>query len=104
TAEPPSIRSREPNGVVTASKAIEPTTVVGIGRARVAIASVCVRAIQITEFGGPEVLQLVDLPRPKPSDREVLIEVRRAGLNFADTHQRTNSYVAKAELPLVPGS
>jgi NADPH2:quinone reductase len=34
----------------------------------------------------------------------VLVEVKRAGLNFADTHQRTNSYVAKAELPLVPGS
>jgi NADPH2:quinone reductase len=63
-----------------------------------------VRAIQINEFGGPEVLELVDLPRPEPGDGEVLIEVRRAGLNFADTHQRTNSYVAKAELPLVPGS
>ena len=34
----------------------------------------------------------------------MLIEVRHAGLNFADTHQRTDSYVAKAELPLVPGS
>jgi NADPH2:quinone reductase len=63
-----------------------------------------VRAIQITEFGGPEVLKLVELPRPEPSQGEVLIEVTRAGLNFADTHQRTNSYLAKAELPLIPGS
>jgi len=62
------------------------------------------RAIQITEFGGPEVLRETELARPEPSDGEVLIEVTRAGLNFADTHQRTNSYVAKAELPLVPGS
>ncbi len=62
------------------------------------------RAIQITEFGGPEVLKLVDLPTPEPADGEILIEVKRAGLNFADTHQRTNSYIAKAELPLVPGS
>src|SRR5437763_1225518 len=62
------------------------------------------RAIQISEFGGPEVLQLVDLPTPQPEDGEVLIEVTRAGLNFADTHQRTNSYLNKAELPLVPGS
>ncbi len=62
------------------------------------------RAIQIKEFGGPEVLQLADLPTPEPRDDEVLIEVRRAGLNFADTHQRSDSYVAKAELPLVPGS
>jgi NADPH2:quinone reductase len=62
------------------------------------------RAIQISEFGGPEVLELVDLPTPQPREGEVLIEVARAGLNFADTHQRTNSYVAKAELPLIPGS
>jgi NADPH2:quinone reductase len=63
-----------------------------------------VRAIQITEFGGPEVLRDVELPEPEPAAGEVLIEVRRAGLNFADTHQRTNSYVAKAQLPLTPGS
>ncbi|HEY2719227.1 MAG TPA: NADPH:quinone oxidoreductase family protein [Solirubrobacteraceae bacterium] len=61
------------------------------------------RAIQMTEFGGPEVLELVELPKPEPSPDEVLIEVTRAGLNFADTHTRTNSYVRKATLPLVPG-
>lgn len=61
------------------------------------------RAIQQREFGGPEVLELVELPVPQPAGGEVLIEVSRAGLNFADTHQRTNSYVAKATLPLVPG-
>ena len=61
------------------------------------------RAIQMTEFGGPEVLKLVDLPTPEPGPDEVLIEVTRAGLNFADTHTRTNSYVRKAALPLVPG-
>src|SRR3954468_2470066 len=62
------------------------------------------RAIQIQEWGGPEVLELVDLPVPEPAADEVLIEVSRAGLNYADTHRRTNSYVAKAELPLVPGA
>jgi NADPH:quinone reductase len=61
------------------------------------------RAIQMTEFGGPEVLRLVELPRPEPAAGEVLIRVSRAGLNFADTHTRTNSYVRKATLPLVPG-
>jgi NADPH:quinone reductase len=61
------------------------------------------RAIQMSEFGGPEVLRLVELPRPQPGPGEVLIEVARAGLNFADTHTRTNSYVRKATLPLVPG-
>ena len=62
------------------------------------------RAIQQQEFGGPEVLELVDLPTPEPGEGEVLIRVTRAGLNFADTHQRTNSYLAKASLPLVPGA
>lgn len=61
------------------------------------------RAIQQQEFGGPEVLRLVELPRPVPADGEVLIEVSRAGLNFADTHTRANQYIAKASLPLVPG-
>jgi NADPH:quinone reductase len=62
------------------------------------------RAIQMQEFGGPEVLQLVELPTPEPAEGEVLIKVGRAGLNYADTHQRTNSYLAKATLPLIPGS
>jgi len=61
------------------------------------------RAIQMTEFGGPEVLKLAELPMPEPGPEEALIEVARAGLNFADTHTRTNSYVQKATLPLVPG-
>jgi NADPH2:quinone reductase len=61
------------------------------------------RAIQMTEFGGPEVLRLAELPRPEPAPGEALIKVTRAGLNFADTHTRTNSYVQKATLPLVPG-
>ncbi len=57
----------------------------------------------MTEFGGPEVLELVELPVPEPGPEEVLVKVARAGLNFADTHTRTNSYVRKAVLPLVPG-
>jgi len=61
------------------------------------------RAIQMTEFGGPEVLKLTELAQPEPVSGEVLIKVTRAGLNFADTHTRTNSYVRKATLPLVPG-
>jgi NADPH:quinone reductase len=62
------------------------------------------RAIQITEFGGPEVLLEADLPRPEPSGSDVLIKVSRAGINFADTHNRTNTYLAPAQLPLVPGT
>jgi NADPH:quinone reductase len=61
------------------------------------------RAIQIQEFGGPEVLRLVDLPVPEPAAGEVLIRVSSAGMNFADTHQRHNDYLAEQTLPLVPG-
>lgn len=62
------------------------------------------RAIQMAEFGGPEVLTLVELAAPEAGDGEVLVRVARAGLNFADTHRRTNTYLAKDDLPLVPGS
>jgi NADPH2:quinone reductase len=62
------------------------------------------RAIQVQEFGGPEVLRLADVPTPEPRDGEVLVRVTRAGINFADTHQRRNEYLAKAELPLIPGA
>src|SRR2546423_9952861 len=61
------------------------------------------RAIQLTEFGGPEVLQLVELDKPEPKDGEVLIKVERVGINFADTHQRENTYLSKFEVPLVLG-
>jgi NADPH:quinone reductase len=62
-----------------------------------------VRAVRIDEFGGPEVLQVVDVPKPEPGEGEVLIEVSRAGMNFADTHQRENSYLARYEVPLILG-
>jgi NADPH:quinone reductase len=63
-----------------------------------------VRAIQISEWGGPEVMELVDLDVPEPGPDEVLVRVTRAGVNYADTHQTENSYLAKFELPLVPGA
>jgi NADPH2:quinone reductase len=62
------------------------------------------KAIQIEEFGGPEVLSHVDLPDPTPGEGEVLVEVARAGLNFADTHATRNDYLAEQALPLVPGA
>jgi NADPH2:quinone reductase len=74
-----------------------------MGMAADLIAWMAVRAIQMTEFGGPEVLKVVDVPAPRAGAGEVLIRVSRAGLNFADTHTRTNSYVQKATLPLIPG-
>ncbi|GAA4008489.1 zinc-binding dehydrogenase [Allokutzneria multivorans] len=61
------------------------------------------RAVQITEFGGPEVLTMASLPDPVAGPGQVLITVDRAGINYADTHQVENSYLAPASLPLVPG-
>src|SRR5918998_2878185 len=62
------------------------------------------RAVQITRFGGPEVLDIVDLPDPVPGPGQTLYQVSSAGVNFADTHQIENSYLAQQQLPLVPGA
>lgn len=61
------------------------------------------KAIQVQEFGGPEVMELVELPDPAPSDGEVLVEVARCGINFGDTHATRDDYLAKQSLPLIPG-
>jgi NADPH2:quinone reductase len=63
-----------------------------------------VKAIQIEEFGGPEVLQYRDAPDPEPGEGEVLVEVARSGVNFADTHATRNDYLAEQQLPLIPGA
>jgi NADPH2:quinone reductase len=61
------------------------------------------RAIQITEFGGPDTLVVRDLPDPQPGDGQTVMDVLAAGINFADTHQTEDSYLAKQTLPLIPG-
>ncbi|MEU8124015.1 NADPH:quinone oxidoreductase family protein [Spirillospora sp. NPDC049024] len=61
------------------------------------------RAIQITEFGGPEVLTVTELPDPVAGPGHLLIDVSRAGVNYADTHQAENSYLSESTLPMVPG-
>lgn len=62
------------------------------------------KAIQIQEFGGPETLRYVDLDDPSPGEGEVVVEVARSGVNFADTHATRNDYLAEQSLPLVPGT
>jgi NADPH2:quinone reductase len=62
------------------------------------------KAIQIKEFGGPENFEYLDLPDPEPGPGQALVEVARVGVNFADTHSTRNDYLAKQELPLVPGA
>jgi NADPH2:quinone reductase len=61
------------------------------------------RAIVVTEFGGPEVLVPADVPEPEPGPGQLLVSVDRAGVNYADTHQTENSYLSRTVLPMVPG-
>lgn len=62
------------------------------------------RAIQVREFGGPEVLETVVVADPVPSHDELLVEVTGAGVNYADTHQVENTYLSGSDLPFVPGA
>ena len=59
------------------------------------------RAIHITETGGPDVLNVTEIDRPSPGPGEILIEVAAAGVNFIDTYQRGGLY--PMELPFTPG-
>ncbi len=61
------------------------------------------KAIQLEEFSGPEAMRYVDVPDPEPGAGEVVVDVTRVGVNFADTHVTHNDYLAKQELPLIPG-
>ena len=60
------------------------------------------KAIQIHETGGPEVLKLVEIPVPKPGPGQVLIKIAATGVNFIEIYFREGRY--KAPLPLIPGS
>lgn len=59
-------------------------------------------AIQVKKNGGPEVLEYVDVDKPKPKDGEVLVRLETIGVNFIDVYHRTGLY--KLPLPVTPGS
>ncbi|WP_419886957.1 quinone oxidoreductase family protein [Neobacillus niacini] len=62
------------------------------------------KAIQLQKYGGPEVLEIVEIERPVPAGREVLIEIKAIGVNYADTARREGKYVVKTPLPFIPGA
>jgi NADPH2:quinone reductase len=59
------------------------------------------RAVQFTQTGGPEVLELVDLPLPDPKPGQARVRHEATGINFIDTYHRTGLYPVK--LPCIPG-
>src|SRR5258706_3657902 len=59
------------------------------------------KAIQVKQTGGPEMMELVDLPVPQPKSNEAVVKIQAAGVNFIDVYNREGRY--KAPLPLVLG-
>ncbi|EEI16649.1 quinone oxidoreductase family protein [Corynebacterium lipophiloflavum] len=60
------------------------------------------KAIYVTQHGGPEVLTYTDRPDPEPTEAHVLVEVLYAGVNYIDTYFRSGTY--DQELPYIPGT
>ncbi len=61
------------------------------------------RAIQLTRFGGPDVLDVVDMPKPEPQGGEVLVRVHAAGVNFFEVLMRADRYAVTPQLPVILG-
>jgi NADPH2:quinone reductase len=61
------------------------------------------KAILVRQFGGPEVLQITEVDTPKPGPGQVLVRIKAAGVNPADTYMRTGTYAVKPALPYTPG-
>ncbi|WP_124070406.1 quinone oxidoreductase family protein [Filibacter tadaridae] len=62
------------------------------------------KAVRIEEYGSPDVLKMVAIEIPEMGDREVLVEVKAIGVNYADTARREGKYVVPTELPFIPGA
>jgi NADPH2:quinone reductase len=62
------------------------------------------KQVVLRQHGGPDVLKIEEVAKPVPQKDEVLVEVRAAGVNFADVLRRTGAYHEKPSLPLVIGA
>ena len=62
------------------------------------------KAIQVHEFGGPEVLKLEDVPDLQPGQGQVVVQVRAVGVNPVEAYIRTGTYAVKPSLPYTPGA
>src|SRR5438093_9201776 len=61
------------------------------------------KAIRVSDFGGPEVLRVQEVPDPKPERGQVLVRVKAVGVNPVDTYIRSGAYARKPSLPYTPG-
>lgn len=61
------------------------------------------KVIEVSEFGEPEVMQLVERPTPQPSKGEVVVKVQAIGVNPVETYIRAGTYPMLPELPYTPG-
>jgi NADPH2:quinone reductase len=61
------------------------------------------KAVIFDKLGGPEVMKVAEVPKPEVKPGTVLIKVRAAGINFADTLFRQGKYLMQPELPDTPG-
>ena len=61
------------------------------------------RAIQVSRFGGPEVLELIEIAKPVPQAGEVLVKIEAAGVNFFETLMRQDRYAVTPDLPVIFG-
>jgi len=62
------------------------------------------KAVQFKQYGSPDVLRVINLARPVPKKKDVLIKVEAIGVNYADTARREGAYVVDTPLPFIPGS
>jgi NADPH2:quinone reductase len=62
------------------------------------------KAIRVKEFGGPEKLQLEEVPNPKPGPGQVVVKIEAAGVNPVDVYMRAGTYARKPSLPYTPGT
>jgi len=62
------------------------------------------KAIRVSDFGGPDVLKLQEVPDPKPDSGQVLVRVKAAGVNPVETYIRAGAYARKPSLPYTPGT
>jgi len=61
------------------------------------------KAIQIAEFGSPDVMKYVEISEPDIKQNEIILDVAAIGINYSDTHKTENTYLLPQSLPMIPG-